>query len=82
MAEQNYSAFAGLNLSDTRMENETREEYKKRLKLNGKVMKLYFKVGRESFQEMFPEGIIYDMFKAPTKEQILKKNAKKLGEAK
>ena len=76
-----YSAFEGLNLSDARSENETREEYKKRLKLNGKVMKLYFKVGREAFQEMFPEGIKYDMFETPDKEQV-KKNAKKLGEAK
>ena len=45
-------------------------------------MKLYFKVGREAFQEKFPEGIKYDMFEAPTKEQILKKNAEKLGGAK
>ena len=81
MAEE-YSAFEGLNLSDARMENETREEYKKRLKQNGQVMKLYFKVGREAFQEMFPEGIKYDMFEAPTKEEIIKKNAKELGEAK
>ena len=77
-----YSAFEGLNLSDARSENETREEYKKRLKLNGKVMKIYFKVGREQFQQMFPEGINYDMFETPTKEQILKKTAEKLGEAK
>ena len=66
---ENYDAFEHLNLSDARMENETREEYKRRLKLNGKVMKLYFKVGRESFQEMFPEGITYDAFEVPTKEQ-------------
>ena len=45
-------------------------------------MKLYFKVAREAFQEMFPEGIKYDMFEAPTKEEIIKKNAKELGEAK
>ena len=70
-----YSAFGGLNLSDARMENETREEYKKRLKLNGKVMKLYFKVGREAFQQMFPEGVTYVMFEP-------KKTAEKLGEAK
>ena len=79
-----YNAFKGLNLSDTRSENETREEYKKRLKQNGQVMKLYFKVGREAFQQMFPEGITYDMFKAPktTIEKVPKKNAKRLGEAK
>ena len=77
-----YSAFEGLNLSDARSENETREEYKKRLKQNRQALKLYNKVGREAFQEMFPEGIKYDMFEAPTKEQILKKNAEELGEAK
>ena len=52
-----YSAFEGLNLSDARMENETREQYKSRLKSNKKIMKLYFKVGRESFQQMFPNGV-------------------------
>ena len=82
MAEQNYSAFEGLNLSDTRSENETREEYKERLKQNRQALKLYNKVGREAFQQMFPEGVKYEMFEAPTKEQILKKHAEKLGEAK
>ena len=83
MAE-NYSAFAGLNLSDTRNENETREEYKKRQKQNKKALKLYSMYGREAFQEMFPEGMNYEMFKEPTKEELeeLKKNAEKLGEAK
>ena len=84
MAEKNYSAFEELNLSDARMENETREEYKLRLKSNKKILKLYSKFGREAFQELFPEGIRYDMFKEPTKEELeeLKKNAEKLGEAK
>jgi len=53
----NYQAFEGLNLSDARMENETREEYKNRLKANKKIMKIYFKVGREAFKEMFPNGV-------------------------
>ena len=35
---ENYSAFAGLNLSDARSKNETREEYKLRLKQNRQVM--------------------------------------------
>ena len=76
-----YSAFGGVNLSDARLENETREEYKERLKRNKKAFKVYKKVGREAFKEMFPEGIKYDMFETPDKEQV-KKNAKKLGEAK
>ena len=77
-----YSAFEGLNLSDARSENETREEYKKRLKQNKQIIKMYNKVGREEFQQMFPEGVKYEMFEAPTKEQILKKNAEELGKSK
>ena len=70
MAE-NYDAFAGLNLSDTRMENETREEYKKRQKRNKQSLKVYSTVGREKFQQMFPEGINYKMFEQPTKEEVV-----------
>ena len=73
MAE-NYSAFAGLNLSDARSENETREEYKSRLKQNKQVIKIYNIVGRENFQRMFPEGVNYDMFKQLTKEANEKQN--------
>ena len=78
------SVFKDLNFSDTRSENETREEYKKRKNQNKQVLKIYNKVGREQFQQMFPEGINYEMFKEPTKEELeeLKKNAEKLGEAK
>ena len=92
---ENYDAFAGLNLSDARMENETREEYKLRKKRNNKIMKLYFKVCREQFQQMFPEGVKYDMFEVPEKPKTeynkeeakkfvekMKKAAEKLGEAK
>ena len=71
MTEQNYSAFEGLNLSDARSKNETREEYKKRLKQNRQVIKLYNTVGREQFQQMFPEGINYKMFEQPTKEEVV-----------
>ena len=81
MAETTYSAFENLNLNDARMKNETREEYKKRQKQNKQALKLYNKVGREMFQEMFPEGINYEMFKVPTKEEI-KEDIKTLGEAK
>ncbi len=66
---ENYSAFEGLNLSDARSKNETREEYKLRLKQNRQVMKIYNTVGREDFQRMFPEGVNYDMFKQLTKEE-------------
>ena len=63
------SLFKNLNLSDTRSKNETREEYKLRLKQNKQVMKAYNKMGREQFQLLFPEGVTYDMFKQPTKEE-------------
>ena len=64
------SLFKDLNLSDARSENETREEYKLRLKQNRQVMKIYNTVGRENFQQMFPEGVNYDMFKQPTKKEV------------
>ena len=71
---ENYSAFKGLNLSDARSENETREEYKSRLKQNKQVIKIYNIVGRENFQRMVPEGVNYDMFKQLTKEANEKQN--------
>ncbi len=67
------SVFKDLNLSDARSENETREEYKLRLKQNRQVMKIYNTVGRENFQQMFPEGVNYDMFKQLTKEEVNEK---------
>ena len=81
MAETTYSAFKNLDLSDARNENETREEYKKRQKQNKQALLVYNTVGREQFQQMFPEGITYEMFEQPTKEEIEKSN-EKLGEAK
>jgi len=80
MAE-NYSAFKDLNLSDARSENETREEYKLRKKRNNKVLKFYNNIGREAFQQMFPEGANYRMFEVPEKEAI-KVDTKKVGKAK
>jgi len=67
------SLFKGLNLSDARSENETREEYKLRLKQNKQVMKVYNKMGREQFQLLFPDGVNYDMFKQPIKEEANEK---------
>jgi hypothetical protein len=81
MTETTYSAFENLNLSDARMKNETREEYKERLKRNKQALKLYNTIGREQFIEMFPEGINYGMFNAPTEKEI-KEDVKKFGEAK
>ena len=71
MAE-NYNAFEGLDLSNARNENETREEYKQRLKQNRQILKLYNAVGREQFQQMFPNGV----------KEALEASTEKLGEAK
>ena len=53
----NYEAFAGVNLSNARSENESYEDYKKRLKQNNDILKLYNTVGRDVFKEMFPNGV-------------------------
>ena len=53
----NYSAFAEINLSNARSENESYEDYRKRLKQNGAILKLYNTVGRDNFKEMFPNGV-------------------------
>ena len=53
----NYSAFAEVNLSNARSENESYEDYKKRQKQNKEILKLYNTVGRDTFKEMFPNGV-------------------------
>ena len=55
--QDNYSAFAGVNLSNARSENESYEDYKKRIKQNKEILKLYNTVGRDTFKEMFPNGV-------------------------
>ena len=53
----NYSAFNEVNLSNARSENESYEDYKKRLKQNKDILKLYNTVGRDNFKQMFPNGV-------------------------
>ena len=72
----NYKAFAGVNLSNARSENESYEDYKKRLKQNEQILKLYNTVGRDAFKEMFPGGIGEALKKAEETPQ------EKVGEAK
>ena len=55
--EDNYRAFDGLNMSNARSEDETYEQYKKRLKMVKEIMKLYNTIGRDAFREMFPAGV-------------------------
>ena len=72
----NYSAFAEVNLSNARSENESYEDYKKRLKQNKQILKLYNTVGRDGFKEMFPNGVQEALKKAEETPQ------EELGEAK
>ena len=74
--QDNYSAFAGVNLSNARSENESYEDYKKRLKQNEGILKLYNTVGRDNFKEMFPNGVAEALQEQP------KVNTETLGEAK
>ena len=68
----NYSAFNDINLSNARSENESYEDYKKRLKQNNDILKLYNTVGRDVFKEMFPNGV----------QEALKVTQEEVGEAK
>jgi len=55
--QDNYRPFGELNLSNARSENESYENYRKRLKMNKQIMKLYNTVGLDAFKEMFPNGV-------------------------
>ncbi len=80
--QDNYSAFAEINLSGARSENESYEDYKKRLKQNNQILKVYNTIGRDVFKEMFPEGIQYKMLHDEQPKEALKTSTEKLGEAK
>jgi len=69
---EEYRPFSNLNLSNARSENESYEDYRKRLKQNEAILKVYNTVGRDNFKEMFPEGV----------QEALKTSTEKLGEAK
>ena len=68
----NYKAFAEVNLSNARSENESYEDYKKRLKQNNEILKLYKTIGRDNFKELFPNGV----------QEALKTSQEEVGEAK
>jgi len=65
--QDNYSAFAGLNLSNARSEDETYEQYKSRLRTNKKIMKLYKTLGLDGFKEIFPNGV-HEALESSTEE--------------
>ena len=75
----NYKAFAEVNLSNARSENESYEDYRERLRRNEKILKLYNTVGRDVFKEMFPAGIEYKVFEKQEEEKVTQEE---VGEAK
>ena len=76
----NYSAFNNINLSNARSENESYEDYRKRLKQNEQILKVYNTVGLDAFKEMFPEGVGEALKNSA--EEAYNENAKQLGEIK
>ena len=58
MIMEEQTVFFDLELSDSRLDNESREDYKARKKFNRKVLKLYNKIGREAYKAAFPQGIV------------------------
>ena len=75
-----YRAFEDINFSNARSENESFEDYRKRLKQNKQMLKLYFTVGRDAFKEMFPNGVGEALKNSA--EEAYNENAKELGEVK
>ena len=69
---EEYRPLKGLDLNNARNENESYEDYRKRLKQNSEILKLYNTVGLNAFKEMFPSGV----------KEALKASTEKLGEAK
>jgi len=62
--EQQESVFKNINLSDTREDTESKDEYKIRRKRNRHMMKLYLKFGPEVFRQAFPEGVTNESFQS------------------
>ena len=54
---EEYRPLRDLDLNNARNENESYEDYRKRLKQNEQILKLYNTVGLDAFKEMFPNGI-------------------------
>ena len=57
MKDQQDICLLNINLSNTRSENESYEDYRARLKRNKDILNTYTTVGREGFREMFPNGV-------------------------
>ena len=74
MIMEEQTVFFDLELSDARLSNESREDYKARKKFNRKVLKLYNKIGREAYKAAFPQGIVkaYAEAEANAKDELSK----------
>ena len=84
MTTEEYRPLKDLDLNNARNKNESYEDYRKRLKQNSEIIKLYNTLGLDAFKEMFPNGIgeaLKNSAEGAYNENE-KKNAEKLGEAK
>ena len=77
---EEYRPLKDLDLNNARNENESYKDYRKRLKQNSEILKLYSVVGLDAFKEMFPNGIGEALKNSA--EEAYNENAKQLGEAK
>ena len=77
---EEYRPLRDLDLNNARNENESYKDYRKRLKQNSEILKLYSVVGLDAFKEMFPNGIGEALKNSA--EEAYNENAKELGEAK
>ena len=68
MTKQEISLL-NINLSNARSENESYEDYRMRLTRNKQILKTYFTMGRQAFQEMFPEGVSHAIQEAELKHK-------------
>ena len=55
--QDDYRAFNEINFSNARSENESFEDYRKRLKQNKQILRMYKTTGKSVFKEMFPAGV-------------------------
>ena len=77
---EEYRPLRDLDLNNARNENESYEDYRKRLKQNEQILKLYNTVGLNAFKEMFPAGVGEALKNSA--EAAYNENEKELGKAK
>jgi len=70
------SLFYGINLSNTRADNEDHKQYKDRLKTNKDLERIYKMLGRDEAKKQFPEGFAYAIHAALGKNEENNNNKK------